>query len=514
MVSIAPIAFPILLLFGYLSAVLMVAYGLFSSLPGRRWGPVLVVPVAAAVLLTAALLVLFPGESAGLIPRLAGGGLATGEFRLPPSATWIAIAVAFLGSAAVIHFASTEIPEWGVRWSRRRKAPFDGTSDDGAGVADVLRAVLLGGVGVATIVATVVMAQTAAAITQQARGASVISELALPGPPTGVAVTADGAAAYVTLGDGRIVRVELAEDGSPGPSATVVAEGLSFPRGPAVVNGELFVADLGTLACPEPYPQCWTPDPPVELTRINASSASVVAFEIQTDGSLGGRREVLSNLPVVNTEHAPNSLTLGPDGYLYLPIGGPDRLPLDPGLLDQITHPNAQLLGKVVRFLPDGGEIEVVASGIRNIYSLTFDPDGRLYGADNDGQTARGWRHEQLLQIVEGADYGYPEHGTFDGAATSEPLWLLDAAGSSGVAWSATSGAVGVLVGSAGRVDLIQLAIDDVGPYVADERAADTILQGLNGFVTGIEAVGDGRYLISILRFAGDSVLLLIEVQA
>jgi hypothetical protein len=514
MVSIAPIALPVLLLFGFLAAGLMILYGLMSRLPGRRWGPFLVVPTAVGIAVIVALVVLFPEESIGLLPRLLGEGLATGDFRLPPSATWFAIAAAFLGAGAVVHFGASEIPGWGIRRRQPAGETRPGEAVEGGTRADIIRGVLLGLVGAGTVAASIVIAQTAAATTRQTGGASILSQLTLPGPPTGFALTADKAAAYVTLGDGSIVRVALGSDGRPGPEVKVVASGLSFPRGPAIVDGELFVSDLGTLACPNPYPQCWTPEPAEELKRINASSGSVVAFEIQADGTLGSRRDVLTDLPVVNTEHAPNSLTPGPDGYLYMPIAGPDRLPLDLALVPDITHPKADLLGKIVRFLPAGGEVEVVASGIRNIYGLAFDPDGRLYGADNDGQTGRGWRHEQLLQIVEGADYGYPANGTFDGAASAEPLWLLDGAGSSGIEWSATPGAVGVLVGSAGRVDLIRLQIDEQGPYVADERNADTVLQGLNGFVTGIRSLGDGRFLISILRLAGDSQLVLIELKA
>lgn len=511
-ISIAPIAFPVLLLFGYLSALLMVVHALASHLPGRRVGPFLVVPLVVAIGLTVVLVVLFAGESGRLLSRFAGGGLASGEFRLPPSATYIAIGAAFLIAVAVVHFGASEIPGWAVRRVQRQSAATAEDSDGGATVADVLRAVLLGGAGVAIVGTSFVFGQTAAATTRQGQGAAVVEEFPLDGGPTGLVITEDHASAYVTLGDGRIVRMELDQDGLPGTNVEVVAEGLSFPRGPAIVDGELFVADLGTLACPDPFPQCWTPEPAEELDRINASSASVLAFEIQTDGSLGEPREVLTDLPVVNTEHAPNSITLGPDGYLYMPIAGPDRLPLDLALAEDITHPNADLLGTIVRFLPAGGDVEVIASGIRNIYSLTFDPDGHLYGVDNDGQTGRGWRHEQLIEVVDGADYGYPAHGTFDGTSTQEPLWILDTIGSTGTDWSAVDGATGVLVGSASRLDLVRLDFDGDGPYVADERSAVTMLQGLNGFVTGIEAVGDGRYLMSVLRFEGQNALLVVDI--
>jgi glucose/arabinose dehydrogenase len=67
----------------------------------------------------------------------------------------------------------------------------------------------------------------------------------------------------------------------------------------------------------------------------------------------------------------------------------------------------------VMRFKPDGSQLELVAWGLRNAYGLGFLPDGRLLaldqGADDRGSRPIG-RAPDLLYVVEkGRWYGWPD---------------------------------------------------------------------------------------------------------
>ena len=168
----------------------------------------------------------------------------------------------------------------------------------------------------------------------------------------------------------------------------------------------------------------------------------VEAFDVEADGSVSGRRVIVRDLPVANTPHAVNGITAGPDGLLYLPIGNLDALYAHPGIAEELGVARADLLGTIVRFAPDGSRFEVLARGIRNVYDLTFDERGGLYGVDNNGPTLNGWREEELLRVRRGANYGYPFNGSFAPytVRTDPPLYAVPAAGSGGVEWGGNLG--------------------------------------------------------------------------
>jgi quinoprotein glucose dehydrogenase len=119
--------------------------------------------------------------------------------------------------------------------------------------------------------------------------------------------------------------------------------------------------------------------------------------------------------------HDLHGLRMGPDGKLYFSIG-------DRGLNVHtsgrtIASPDA---GAVLRCNPDGSELEIVATGLRNPQELAFDQYGNLFTGDNNadhGDKAR-W-----VYIVEGGDsgwrigYQFMESPVALGPWNAEKLW-------------------------------------------------------------------------------------------
>ena len=302
---------------------------------------------------------------------------------------------------------------------------------------------------------------------------------------------------YASLAEGDILRLTVNGDEI---ETEALAEGLAFPRGLALVDDTLFVAELGSLPCEDPIPRCkgehvGPTTAEGERALLAGSSGRILGFPVTADG-LGRPMTLVDGLHFTNTDHGLNDLDVGPDGMLYLSVGNLDQLAWDDGG-DPPSGPETELLGSILRIDPASGAIEVFATGLRNVYGVSFDEEGRLWGVDNDGRSRGVWRAEELLQLQEGLDYGFPDDGTVGPYTrrTGFATWIMPTgAGSSGL--HVEEGVV--YSGACGRVTRVRLAGE--GGDAAERQASRP------GCVTGIERLPDGRFILGTVL--GDNPLV------
>ncbi len=204
----------------------------------------------------------------------------------------------------------------------------------------------------------------------------------------------------------------------PGYTSSVVAAGLGGPRFMAFDGaGNLLVgaADDGVVyRFPFADGQLGEGDVLVEELNQPTSVALYTAedgeyiyvgeanqvsrFRYDPVGPVGDQEVVIPDLPTGG--HSTRTVAFGPDGMLYLAVGSSCN----------ICREEDAIRATVSRANPDGSDLEIIATGLRNPVGLAFQPDTDLLWAtvnerDNQGDEIP----PDLVTIVEeGADYGWP----------------------------------------------------------------------------------------------------------
>lgn len=153
-----------------------------------------------------------------------------------------------------------------------------------------------------------------------------------------------------------------------------------------------------------------------------ATRSEVYVLRDRGQGALAERGKTLLKLETdANYPHnGLGGLAIGPDGKLY--AGQGENLGESYRLIgsDGSTQAGGGEGGNIFRVNLDGSQLERVATGFWNPFSLRFDSAGRLWTVGNDPDSMPPCR---LLHVVEGGDYGFQFRF---GRAGTHPLQAWD----------------------------------------------------------------------------------------
>jgi glucose/arabinose dehydrogenase len=121
-------------------------------------------------------------------------------------------------------------------------------------------------------------------------------------------------------------------------------------------------------------------------------------FAYDPAGAVGEQEPIVTGLPTGG--HSTRTVRFGPDGLMYMAVGSPCNICVE----------EDPIRATVSRMTPQGGNPEILATGLRNPVDLAFQPGTDLLWAtvnerDNQGNEIP----PDLVTIVqEGANYGWP----------------------------------------------------------------------------------------------------------
>ncbi len=154
----------------------------------------------------------------------------------------------------------------------------------------------------------------------------------------------------------------------------VVGSSLNAPNGVAVVNGDLYIAEVHRIIKLEGI-----------AGRLDQPPTPRVVFD-------GYPKE---------THHGWRYLRVGPDRKLYVPVGAPCN----------ICQPDNEMFATLTRLDPDGRNLEIFARGIRNTVGFDWHPQtGDLFFTDNGRDWLGNDSPAEELNAAQraGLHFGYP----------------------------------------------------------------------------------------------------------
>lgn len=228
----------------------------------------------------------------------------------------------------------------------------------------------------------------------------------------------------------ELVEVEVADPGGfgvsgrnllvpPGYGVSVVAAGLDEPRFMAFDDaGNLIVTSANEGAIYR-YPfadgQLGEPEPLISELNWPASVAlftgeegqylyvgearQITRYAYDPAGPVGGQEVIIPDLPTDG--HITRTVAFGPDDMLYLGVGSSCNICVE----------GDAIRATVSRANPDGSDLQIIATGLRNPVGLDFQPETDLLWATvNERENQGNEIPPDLVSIVEeGANYGWPD---------------------------------------------------------------------------------------------------------
>jgi putative membrane-bound dehydrogenase-like protein len=194
-------------------------------------------------------------------------------------------------------------------------------------------------------------------------------------------------------------------------------------------------------------------------------------------------------------DHTTNCVRMGIDGWLYIGVG-------DYGIKEARGKDGRTIVqrgGGIVRVRPDGTELEVYCTGLRNPFDLAIDPFLNLFTRDNTNDGA-GW-DTRVSHLMQSASYGYtqlfanftdeimPTLGTFGGGGGTGGLFVNDPR------WPEKYRNT-LFTGDWGRSEVYRHALDPHGPTF--DLQQEVFLKMPRA--TGMDIDGSGRMYVASWR--------------
>jgi len=183
----------------------------------------------------------------------------------------------------------------------------------------------------------------------------------------------DGTLFVGTRGAGNLYAIPNATEGTQASEVVTLATGMNAPNGLEVVDGDLYVAEIGRLLRYDD----------IESSLPNLPEPTVVT-EALPDAQHHGWRYMM----------------YGPDEKLYISVGAPCNV-----------CELEEMFGTVSRMNLDGSEFEEYADGVRNSVGMDFHPETEVLWFTNNGRDMMGddLPPDTLHRAAEpGLHFGFP----------------------------------------------------------------------------------------------------------
>ena len=179
---------------------------------------------------------------------------------------------------------------------------------------------------------------------------------------------------YVGSMQGKVYAVRDFNRDGKADSVTTLVSGLNFPNGVALLNGDLYIAEVNRIIKLEDIAAHLT-NPPKPLVIFDGFPA--------------------------DQHHGWKYLRVGPDGKLYAGVGAPCNSCLS----------DKEIYASLTRLDPDGKNFEIFARGIRNTVGFDWHPQTKELFLTDNGQDRLGddVPPEELNHAPKsGLHFGYP----------------------------------------------------------------------------------------------------------
>tara|TARA_R110001592_G_scaffold6270_3_gene33713 strand:+ start:1412 stop:2545 length:1134 start_codon:yes stop_codon:yes gene_type:complete len=126
----------------------------------------------------------------------------------------------------------------------------------------------------------------------------------------------------------------------------IIAKDMKTPNGVAYHKGDLYVAEVNRILR---YPDI--------MNNLDNPKSEVIYEDYPTDA-----------------HHGWKFIAFGPDGKLYVPVGAPCN----------VCEPEKEIYASITRMDPDGSNMEIYATGVRNSVGFAWDPrTEKMWFTDN-----------------------------------------------------------------------------------------------------------------------------------